>query len=107
MRSLAAVLLSASLLYSSDPPKFAVTPDMQSAMERISPDSLKGHLSFIASDLLEGRNTPSPGLDLAAEYIAAQFRRAGLEPAGDNGYFQTASYQTVKPNPEGLAFALD
>ena len=70
MRSLAAILLSVSLLYPSEPPKFAVTPDMQSALERILPDSLKGHLSFIASDLLEGRNTPSPGLDIAAEYIA-------------------------------------
>src|SRR5689334_1224416 len=59
--------------------------------DHISADSLKGHLSFIASDMLEGRATPSRGLDLAAEYIAAQFRRAGLEPAGDDGYFQTAT----------------
>jgi Zn-dependent M28 family amino/carboxypeptidase len=60
----------------------------------ISEQSLKGHLSFIASDLLEGRDTPSRGLDLAAEYIAAQFRRAGLEPGGTDGYFQT--HQTSK-----------
>lgn len=60
-------------------------------MEHISADSLRGNLSFLASDLLEGRATPSRGLDLAAEYIAAQFRRAGLEPAGDDGYFQTAT----------------
>jgi len=40
---------------------------------QISAGSLRGHLSFIASDLLEGRATPSRGLDLAAEYIAAQF----------------------------------
>lgn len=33
---------------------------------------------------------------VAAEYIAAQFRRAGLEPAGDDGYFQTASKEPVK-----------
>src|SRR5262249_12525836 len=56
-------------------------------------DSLRGHLSFIASDALEGRGTPSRGLDIAAEYIAAQFRRAGLEPVGDEGYFQTTSLQ--------------
>ncbi len=58
---------------------------------------MKGHLSFIASDALEGRDTPSRGLDIAAEYIAAQFRRAGLEPAGDDGYFQTSEY----PNKQG------
>src|SRR5437762_14053048 len=54
------------------------------ALDRISAESLRGHLSFLASDLLEGRYTPSRGLDLAAEYIAAQFRRAGLDPAGDD-----------------------
>src|SRR5689334_7043757 len=55
----------------------------------ISAKSLEGHLSFLASDLLEGRDTPSRGLDIAAEYIAAQFRRIGLKPVGDDGYFQT------------------
>src|SRR2546428_12813106 len=69
-----------------------LTPEVRSALDRISPDSLRGHLSFIASDALEGRNTPSRGLDIAAEYIAAQFRRASLEPAGDEGYFQTTSF---------------
>jgi hypothetical protein len=72
--------------------RFTVTADVQGALNQISADSLRGHLSFIASDLLEGRNTPSPGLDTAAEYIAAQFRRTGLEPAGDDGYFQTATW---------------
>jgi len=37
-------------------------------MDHISADSLRGNLSFLASDLLEGRATPSRGLDLAAEY---------------------------------------
>src|SRR5262249_33246951 len=60
---------------------FQPTADMNAALARISADSLRGNLSFIASDALEGRNTPSRGLDIAAEYIAAQFRRAGLEPA--------------------------
>src|ERR1700730_6755899 len=67
-----------------------LTPERRVVLDRISSDSLRGHLSFIASDLLEGRSTPSRGLDIAAEYIASQFRRAGLEPVGDDGYFQTA-----------------
>lgn len=74
----------------------AIPPEIQSALDRISADSLRGHLSFIASDLLEGRDTPSRGLEIAAEYIAAQFRRAGLEPAGDAGsesYFQTSEWR--------------
>ena len=65
----------------------------RAALEGVSAESMKGHLSFLASDELEGRKTPSRGLDIAAAYIAAQFRRAGLEPAGDDGYFQTANWR--------------
>ncbi len=71
-------------------------------LSHISAASLRGHLSFIASDLLEGRGTPSRGLDLAAEYIAAQFRRTGLEPAGDDGYYQTAKMLEVEPATSGF-----
>jgi Peptidase family M28 len=71
----------------------AVNAAWAAALERVSAESLRGHLSFVASDALEGRNTPSRGLDVAAEYIAAQFRRAGLEPAGEaGGYFQTTTW---------------
>src|ERR1022692_5110690 len=56
---------------------------------------------FIAADLLEGRDTPSRGLDIAALYIAAQFRRAGLEPA-DDGYFQTAKMLRIAQAAEGF-----
>jgi hypothetical protein len=68
----------------------------------ISADALRGDLSFLASDLLEGRATPSRGLDLAAEFIASQFRRAGLEAIGDDGYFQTAAMALREQNPEGF-----
>ncbi|HUB83472.1 MAG TPA: M28 family peptidase [Bryobacteraceae bacterium] len=74
---------------------------------RLSANDLRADISFLASDALEGRGTPSRGLDVAAEYIAAQFRRAGLEPAGDDGYFQTANYVNVKPNAEGMEFAVE
>jgi hypothetical protein len=89
--------LLVALLLSAD-----LTPQMQSIMDRISAQSLRGHLSFIASDLLEGRATPSRGLDLAAEYIASQFRRVGLEPVGDDGYFQTATLIQREPNWDGF-----
>src|SRR3981081_1972167 len=70
----------------------AITLDRKATLDRISAQSLQGHVSFLASDLLEGRDTPSRGLDIAAEYIAAQFRRAGLKPVGDDGDFQTAKF---------------
>lgn len=55
----------------------------------ITAEQLKNHLEFIASDELEGRDTPSRGLDIAALYIAQHLKRWGIKPAGDNGtYFQ-------------------
>jgi hypothetical protein len=74
---------------------------------KVTANDLKADVSFLASDALEGRGTPSKGLDIAAEYIAAEFRRAGLEPAGDDGYFQTASYASITPNLEGLELTLE
>ena len=87
-------------------PQPAIPPDVQEALASISEDSLRGHLSFIASDLLEGRATPSKGLDIAAEYIAAQFRRAGLEPVGDDGYFQTANLKVLEAPILGFEFKI-
>src|SRR5260370_6393684 len=100
-RLICGTILLALCLSAAEPPAA-----WQPALERISAQSMRGHLSFIASDLLEGRNTPSRGLDLAAEYIAAQFRRAGLEPAGDDGYFQTAKMVDVEPEIEGFQLTL-
>ncbi len=71
----------------------------------ISEDALRRDVSFLASDELEGRDTPSHGLDMAAQYIAAQFRRAGLQPAGD-GYFQTAKMLRITPTPAGIQMRL-
>jgi hypothetical protein len=85
----------------------AQTPAPPPAAARLTPNDLKADVSFLASDALQGRGTPSPGLDVAAEYVAAQFRRAGLEPAGDDGYFQTAVYLSVQPNSEGLELVLE
>jgi Zn-dependent M28 family amino/carboxypeptidase len=50
---------------------------------------LKDYLTFIAADELEGRDTPSRGLNTAAKFIATNLSRWGVKPAGDNGtYFQ-------------------
>ncbi|MEO8648802.1 MAG: M20/M25/M40 family metallo-hydrolase [Acidobacteriota bacterium] len=57
--------------------------------DAISAKTLRDHLTFIASDELEGRDTPSRGLDIAAKYIAAHLATWGITPAGGEGtYFQ-------------------
>jgi len=98
-QSVVAIFLCAALAFAAT----ALTPEQQAIVDDISENSLRGNLSFLASDLLEGRDTPSRGLDLAANYIAAQFRRAGLEPVGGDGYFQDAMMKgQVVRNVAGL-----
>ena len=51
-------------------------------------------MEFLASDKLEGRNTGSEGHRKAAEFVAAQFERDGLKPAGTQGYIQPVKFIT-------------
>src|SRR3990167_7857334 len=53
------------------------------------PDRLLEHIKFLSSDALRGRGNGSEGLERAADYIAAQFKAAGLRPGFRNGdWFQ-------------------
>ncbi|MGD1073842.1 MAG: M28 family peptidase [Bryobacteraceae bacterium] len=79
----------------------------QAAIDRISADTMRGDLSFLASDALEGRATPSRGLDIAAEFIASRFRAAGLEPVTKDGsYFQKAPFAEVTPKLDDFHLTL-
>jgi hypothetical protein len=85
----------------------SLTSEEQILAGAITASELKAHVSFLASDALEGRDTPSKGLDVAAEYIASEFRRARLEPAADDGYFQSASYAKVTEDLAGFQFSIE
>ncbi len=54
----------------------------------ISPENLRTHLRYLASDEMRGRANGSPELERAATYIAEQFKQAGLQPGGADGWFQ-------------------
>ncbi len=58
-------------------------------------DRMRKDITFLASDECEGRGVGTKGLDKAADYIAAQFKAAGLKPGGVNGtYFQPFPFAT-------------
>lgn len=84
------LLLSQSFALSqSAKPKIKLDKVAVKSAGQITEAQLKDYLSFIASDALEGRNTPSRGLDAAAQFIATLLSRWGYKPAGDNNsYFQ-------------------
>jgi Zn-dependent M28 family amino/carboxypeptidase len=52
------------------------------------------HVEALANDGMEGRNTGSPAHKRAADYVAMQFKAAGLEPAGTDGYIQPVAFKT-------------
>jgi hypothetical protein len=85
---------------------WALSDEGRRALEAVSADALRGHLSFLASDALGGRVNGSPGLDIAAEYVASRMRAAGLDPLGDDGYFQTAPALVAVPSAAGFRFSV-
>src|SRR5580692_55582 len=50
------------------------------------------HVKVLADDNMEGRETGSAGLRRAETYIVDQLKQAGLQPAGTDGYYQTAKF---------------
>lgn len=75
-------------------------------VKRADARTLEAMVRFLASDALEGRDTPSKGLDIAAEYIAMEFRKIGLEPLPGGSYFQTATMRSLTPVREGARLEL-
>ncbi len=73
----------------------------------ITPTDVQKRIQFLASDELKGRDTPSPGLEKAAEYIAREFASFGLKPAGDaGGFIQRWSYKQSSIDASGLVAEL-
>jgi hypothetical protein len=69
-------------------------------VEGITAAQLRDYLYFVASDEMEGRNTPSRGLDPDGEVSRAQSLRWGFKPAGDGG----TSFQKIplqEPQADG------
>src|SRR5215813_9135048 len=67
--------------------KSAVSTTAQRGVDTITAAQLRNYLTFIASDEMEGRDTPSRGLDTTAKFIALYLQRWGFKPAGDDGTF--------------------
>jgi hypothetical protein len=65
------------------------------------------HIVFLADDKLEGRNTGSEGYRKAAVYVAGEYERAGLKPAGTSGYFQPVKFQSREIVEEHSSLVLE
>lgn len=102
-----AITLSACLAVqpasAREPKSAAPSPDaLAQSARRIEAD-----VRFLADDLLEGREAGTRGYDLAALYVASQYRLIGLEPGGEDGsYFQRVPMVRGVRERQGARFAL-
>jgi hypothetical protein len=79
----------------------SIDPKSKIGYESINAADLKSHLTIIASDSLEGRETTYPGQKKAANYIAGIFKNLKLKALGDNGtYFQHFDVEVTRVDPK-------
>jgi Zn-dependent M28 family amino/carboxypeptidase len=84
----------------------APSPAAQKAMNAIDAEKIRATVKYLSDDALQGRGTGQKGGDMAADWIAAQFKSYGLAPAGDQGtYFQQVNFFGVTTDPKQTRFA--
>lgn len=71
------------------------SPAVHAAAESITAADMYDRIAFLASDELRGRDTPSPGLDTAAQWIASELAADGVEPGAGEGWLQRYPYPAV------------
>jgi hypothetical protein len=108
MKRLSILLLFLGLLVQSSLAQSTavkVTPEERRIADGVTAKQLRDYLYFVASDEMEGRDTPSRGLDTTAKFIATNLSRWGFKPAGDNEtFFQKIALtgETIDPSDNSL-----
>ncbi len=101
--------LTAAIMLSCLGVSFAQTdypPELADSYDAINQKSVTATVSFLASDEMAGRDTPSKEFDIASAYVAGRFRGAGLVGGGDDGsFFQKTTIATVQLPSSGISIA--
>jgi len=106
-RNLIKALLLLSLLLmlacgdSAEEPSAASAP--KSGLDIIGVANLKSHLEWLADDVREGRAAGEAGYDAAAEYVAEFFADVGVQPAGDEGFYQRVPLVSYQIDPDSTS----
>lgn len=94
------------------PPKADPYADAASGYASITAANMRAHLRMLASETMQGRETATPQLEIAGDYIASVFALAGVEPAGEftgegdareRSYFQNFEVAEVAPKSQALS----
>jgi len=81
------ILIACLALAATTPLAAQTSQSARKAVTTITEADIRRRIGIIADDSMGGRDTPSRGLDLTAQYVADEFRRFGLAPGGDDGTF--------------------
>jgi len=108
-RNVVPFLLALTLLVSTSVGQtIRITPAERNMAAAITADQMSDYLHFIASDAMGGRDTPSQGLDVTAEFLKMNLKRWGFKPAGDNGtFFQKIELTSESVDPANNILQID
>jgi Zn-dependent M28 family amino/carboxypeptidase len=106
MKQLATIALIALTWFLAAHAQTGLPPAAERAMNAIDAEKVRATVKYLSDDALEGRGTGQKGGDKAAEWIAEQFKKYGLTPAGDHGtYFQNVAFYGVTTDQKQTRFA--
>jgi hypothetical protein len=100
-------VLLAIISFVSAPSIFAqIDPKIQIILNQVSPDAIKGNMTFLSDDLLAGRLPGTQGFDLAKKYMEAQFISSGLKPANGKSFVQEVPLARAKVVADESSFVM-
>jgi hypothetical protein len=77
---------------------------VRAAAATISESDARARLTFIASDFMRGRDTPSPELNIVASYLVSNYQAMGFQPGGEGGtFYQWYPYPLRRLNASGIS----
>jgi len=83
-----------------------VDPRIITGFNAINAKNLRADLTFLASDALEGRMSLQRGSEVAIQFIAAEFAKAGLEPLVGDSYLQPVELIEYRADPRAMGVSL-
>ena len=79
---------------------------VKTGYDSIQPSRLKADLTFLSSDALEGRRSLERGSEVAIQWIASEFAKAGLKPAAGDSYLQPVPIIEFTPDRDLTTVAI-
>jgi hypothetical protein len=77
---------------------------VEQAVATITPADVYARIEFLSSDVMRGRDTPSPELEIVANYLVSQYKQMGFEAGGEGGtFYQWWPFPLRQLNASGAA----